>query len=186
MKQLTDTQLIQLLSVILGITFALFGIMIYYFRNEVQHLVEFLNQSFKREQENVTKWYEKCKEANDDNIRLIKEKKFYFDLYEKLFKLHFEVCSKFEKLKEHNKKYSTICRKLYNENYNLKYDNKHLEEKCKNSSLEIEELKLKNQGLESLFADMKNKANEFELKITELESKKLKERKKDEKKSNGY
>lgn len=147
MKQLTDSQLINLLSVGLGLIFALSGVMIYYFRNEVQHLIECLNQSFKREQETLNEWYEKLKDSNDDNLRLIKEKQSYINLYEKLFKLHFEVCSKFEKLKEHNKKYSTICRKLYDENYNLKFENKHLEEKCKNRSLEIEELKLQVENL---------------------------------------
>lgn len=147
MKQLTDSQLINLLSVGLGLTFALSGVMIYYFRNEIQFLVKCLNQSFKREQETLNEWYEKLKDSNDDNLRLIKEKQSYINLYEKLFKLHFEVCSKFEKLKEHNKKYSTICRKLYDENYNLKFENKHLEEKCKNRSLEIEELKLQVENL---------------------------------------
>ena len=147
MKQLTDTQSINLLSVALGITFTLFGIMIYYFRNEVQFLIECLNQSFKREQETLNEWYEKLKDSNDDNLRLIKEKQSYIDLYNELYNLHLKSISNSEKIELHNKKYSTICRKLYDENYNLKFENKHLEEKCKNKSLEIEELKLQVENL---------------------------------------
>lgn len=143
MKQLTDSQLINLLSVGLGLTFALSGVMIYYFRNEIQFLVECLDKSFKREQDILNEWYEKCKESNDDNLRLIKEKQSYIDLYNELYNLHLKSISNSEKIELHNKKYSTICRKLYNQN---------------------QDLKLENQGLIE--------------KITELESKKLKERRK--------
>lgn len=150
MKQLTDSQLINLLSVGLGITFALSGVMIYYFRNEVQHLIECLNQSFKREQETLNEWYEKCKESNDDNLRLIKQKQNLIDCNKLLnediifWKEHLNSANQFGIIRsKHNKKYSTICRKLYNQN---------------------QDLKLENQGLIE--------------KITELESKKLKERRK--------
>lgn len=118
MKQLTDSQLINLLSVVLGLTAALFGIMIRYFRNEVHKEVKFGNRMFNK---------------------------------------YYEISFRNGTVEKHNSKYSKICRKLYDENQSLK---------------------LENQGLESLFVDVKNKANEFELKIAEIESKKLKERKK--------
>lgn len=54
-------------------------------------------------------------------------------------------------LLKQTQKYSKICRRLYEENQNLK--------------LEV-------QGAESLFQDIKTKVNELELKIQELESKK--------------
>lgn len=73
-----------------------------------------------------------------------------------LIKLFLIKSKKINILLNQNKKYSTICRRLYDENQNLKSYNKQLIEIWDNNirekydlNVEIEELKLKNQGLES-------------------------------------
>jgi hypothetical protein len=137
MKQLTDTQLINLLSISLGITVALFGVMVYYFRNELHRQIEHSNL--------LNKGWEDC--AKNWNITIE-------EMVSRGNKI-LELINSNNILKLQNKKYSSICRRLYDENKNLKMDV---------------------QGLESLFVDMKNKTNEFELKIAELEKGKLKKR----------
>lgn len=102
-------ELIFILSVILGITLVLFWIMVWYFKTELQYKVNCLNNSFKREQETIDECYKKIKESTDNEIRLIK------DIQEQ-FNIKKELVQKNSIFFKHNRKYATICRKLYNEN----------------------------------------------------------------------
>lgn len=122
-----------LLSVAFGVTLILFAILTNYYRSETQKLFE-LTQI-------LNKGWKHCSESWNETINevILRGNKIL------------ELVNSINILKNQNKRYSKICRRLYDENQNLK-----LEVKAK----------------ESLFQDMKNKENEFELKVTELENKK--------------
>lgn len=118
-------------------------------------MVWYYKSEIKYKIETLNYWSGIAKERNEENIRLIKEKQKLINSCNGLENKSQLRLDRIILLDYQNKKYSKICRRLYDENNNLK---------------------LNNEGLESLFVDMKNKANEFELKIAELEKGKLKKK----------
>ena len=129
-----------LISVALGVTLIAFGFLVRYYRNEIQRLVDY-SETLQNGWNNATKGW-------NETVDFVSE--LASELRSKSNKI-LELINSMNILKNQNLRYSKICRRLYDENQNLK--------------VEI-------QGVESLFQDMKNKANEFELKVIELENKK--------------
>lgn len=122
-----------LLSVAFGVTLITFGFLVRYYKNDIQRLFEY--------SELLNKGWKDCSESWNETINEVVSRG------NKIL----ELVNSINILKNQNLRYSKICRRLHDENQNLK--------------LEI-------QGVESLFFIMKKKENELELKITELENKK--------------
>ena len=146
MKQLTDTQLINLLSVTFGVTLITFGFLVRYYRNEIQRLF--------KHSELLSKGWKDCSESWNETINEV------ISRGNKIL----ELVNSMNILKNQNIRYSKICRRLYDENQNLKLENQQIADNWSNIIKEKYELNVENQHLQE--------------KIVELEKGKLKEKRK--------
>lgn len=116
-----DQTIIIVLSTCYSITVIVAVALIIYYNNQIQRLNNYLQSSYKS-LDTIKEWKNELLETSKTKSNKI-----------------LELVNSMNILKNQNLRYSKICRRLYDKNYLLKFENNHLKEKI----AELEKGKLK-------------------------------------------